>query len=611
MSGRSKRIIFISIFLALVFSLNAKVKALWITPWDMVREEQVVRVVNDAREWGVTDLLVEVRYRGDALYRPNREFSSFPNPEPISYLLRNNPDFDALESFIRNARNTNIRIHAWVTVNVVTTRRLDTIQPNHIYRTRPEWLTNHVSGRRIVHTQFEGAFLDPGIIEVQNYLVNVFSDIVQNYDIDGFHLDYIRYPHPDYGYNPESVARFNRYRNRLGIDCFQRWKEIQVREQVRKIGESIKRIQPNIIYTAAVFANIEQARNRHAQNWHEWLDQGLIDQVYIMAYNRRNRDFGDIIFNIPERFRNRVVVGLRAWCDDRTYPVQSIKDKISMIPSSFAGTSFFSYGGIIAGNYQSAVLFDRVYRIEGYVYGFNNIPLKGAKITNRANNNLFTFTDENGFFTLNIGNPNHNEFTSSYMNFTQTRRADLHTPLVFNLYAFPTRVFDLNFLGTDTGRGFFLWWDRVDTSVRLYRKSLALNDEYTFIARVDRDRNFFYDIGINRNNIYEYRLVQEHNSLSHVFRTQNRPTHHLIDTFVYNNNRNTQLEIMNRQNKRGNWMLQDMSMNTIAQGRLGSAKEVFIIPEMLLEKRFLILSYVINEERFTKVIDLLEMGERS
>ena len=74
-----------------------------------------------------------------------------------------------------------------------------------------------------------------------------------------------------------------------------------------------------------------------------------------MAYQKSNREFQNIIMGIPERFRSRIVVGLRAWCDDRTYPAQRITDKINMIPNTYASVSFFSYGGIIRGNYQAAI----------------------------------------------------------------------------------------------------------------------------------------------------------------------------------------------------------------------------------------------------------------
>jgi len=335
---------------------HQKIKAMWVTPWDIDTKQKVLKIVENAIDWGVTDLLVEVRYRGDALYKPNKVYSDFQNSEPLSYILRNNPDFDALETFIHYTRDTHIKIHAWVTVNVITTRRLDTIQPTHLYYTHPHWLTYHSSGRRIHYDQFEGAFLDPGVPDVKNYLINIFADIVQNYDIDGFHLDYIRYPGNEYGHNPISLERFNRLSSHHSIISFQRWKELQLNELVQRIGETIKSIKPNLLYTAAVFPNIDTARNRYAQNWYEWLDNNFLDYTFIMAYQTRNNDFEQIVDKIPERFREKVVIGLRAWSDEGTYGVQNIIDKIKMIPRNYPGICFFSYGGIVSRNYQSAVI---------------------------------------------------------------------------------------------------------------------------------------------------------------------------------------------------------------------------------------------------------------
>ena len=441
------------LFLFFSVNLHAQIKALWVTPWDMNTKEKVLNVIDYSIEWGITDLLVEVRYRADALYVPNRIIADFPNPEPTSYLLRNNPDFDALETFIQYTRGTNIRVHAWVTVNVITTHRLDTLQYNHLYLTHPQWLTYHTNGRRIVLDQFEGAYVDPGIPEVKQYIVNVFSDIVQNYDIDGLHLDYIRYPHPDYGYNRVSRDRYNTLRNQLDINSFQRWKELQLKEQVQMIGDSIKRINPDIIYSAAVISNISNARNSYAQNWHEWLDNDLLDYAYIMAYQTRNSNFEQIVANIPERFRERIVVGMRAWSDDGSYYASSITQKINLIPSGYAGICFFSFGGIIDGNYQSAVI--------QYVVN-NPVP----------------------------------------------------------------------------------------------------------ITRPARQQQWL-----------ELKL---------------------------NHDQHITLEIINTYNVRGSWSLLDMSENTIAEGVLSSFDRVIVIPRTLLDKRYLVLRYEVNDVDYTKLIDLTE-----
>jgi hypothetical protein len=43
---------------------------------------------------------------------------------------------------------------------------------------------------------------------VQDYLYNIFMDIVRNYDIDGIHFDYVRLLSSNSGYDPVALAQF-------------------------------------------------------------------------------------------------------------------------------------------------------------------------------------------------------------------------------------------------------------------------------------------------------------------------------------------------------------------------------------------------------------------
>ena len=50
--------------------------------------------------------------------------------------------------------------------------------------------------------------LDPGLPDVQRFVVDVVLEVVDKYDVDGVHLDYVRYPSRRFGYHPESIGRF-------------------------------------------------------------------------------------------------------------------------------------------------------------------------------------------------------------------------------------------------------------------------------------------------------------------------------------------------------------------------------------------------------------------
>ena len=72
---------------------------------------------------------------------------------------------------------------------------------NHLYHTHPEWTESDLHGKmdwRIdlksrKSPQWEGIYLSPLHPEVNLYLREVYKELIDNYNIDGIHLDYIRF----------------------------------------------------------------------------------------------------------------------------------------------------------------------------------------------------------------------------------------------------------------------------------------------------------------------------------------------------------------------------------------------------------------------------------
>jgi uncharacterized lipoprotein YddW (UPF0748 family) len=58
-------------------------------------------------------------------------------------------------------------------------------------------------------------FLDPANLEVREYLLNLYAEIFNRYQVDGLHLDYIHYPFQDpfcgrtYGYGKAAREKFH------------------------------------------------------------------------------------------------------------------------------------------------------------------------------------------------------------------------------------------------------------------------------------------------------------------------------------------------------------------------------------------------------------------
>jgi uncharacterized lipoprotein YddW (UPF0748 family) len=174
---------------------------------------QVDALVKNAQAAGVNALIVQVRRRGDAYYLRTAE----PRAEDPALA----PGFDALQAVIdrAHAAQARLEVHAWIaTVALWNNQRQPPANPAHAFNRHgpaaagtDHWLS--VDGRG-EPWDGDNYMLDPGHPDAARYVTEVAVDLARNYDVDGVHLDLVRYAGVQMGYNPTSLAR---YRRRFGI----------------------------------------------------------------------------------------------------------------------------------------------------------------------------------------------------------------------------------------------------------------------------------------------------------------------------------------------------------------------------------------------------------
>ncbi|MCA1595477.1 MAG: family 10 glycosylhydrolase, partial [Chloroflexi bacterium] len=179
----------------------SEARAMWVVRYSLLSPEQVHAVVERAYRYHFNALMVQVRGRGDAYYGSSIE----PRAEG---LLSQPADFDPLAQMIREAHLHGIKVFAWFDSMLVWTGSRRPRSPRHVVNLHPEWIDARYDGYAMSGTDYEGQFLNPGIPAVRQYTVRVCEDLVRQYDVDGIHLDYIRYPSPTLGYNGDCLAAF-------------------------------------------------------------------------------------------------------------------------------------------------------------------------------------------------------------------------------------------------------------------------------------------------------------------------------------------------------------------------------------------------------------------
>ena len=377
-----KRIFFISLIIVFSTTINAQNRSIWATIWSINTAEKIDKLIDTSVKYGFNRIFIQTRYRGDALYIPNKTNNKYINTESQSYILKGT-DFDPLGYILEKLKDSEIEVHAWVPVFVITPHDLNKINSNHIYYARKDWVTVDNNGITMPYNTHEGAFLDAGIPEVQKYTLNVIGDIASNYNIDGIQLDYIRYPGSEYGRNPiaieayknDSIALkdknnkkthfsiFENYdfglwkkhqrQNKLKqFDDFDTWKQNQIYSFVEKTYKMIKSINPDIQVSAAVFADQQKAVGMFSQNWKLWIDNSIIDHIYVMAYASSDNTFKKSIEEIKEVDKKKTTIILRAWEGNSPYHASDINRKINISKDyNFTNLGFYSYSGMITKGY--------------------------------------------------------------------------------------------------------------------------------------------------------------------------------------------------------------------------------------------------------------------
>lgn len=201
---------------------SAEMRGLWVTRSWMTTPAQVAQVVDDARRHGFTAIFVQVRGRGDAFYRGG--------PDPRATLLSQQAaTFDPLGDLVGRARAAGVQVHAWMNVNLVAGATAMPVAAQHVTVQHPEWVMvprplvstvlplsprdprylSTIANWSARHTTtIEGVFSSPIPEGAQERLEATIAHLTWAYELDGLHLDYIRYPSPDFDCSRAALDMF-------------------------------------------------------------------------------------------------------------------------------------------------------------------------------------------------------------------------------------------------------------------------------------------------------------------------------------------------------------------------------------------------------------------
>ncbi len=155
-------------------------------------------------------------------------------------------------------------------------------------------------------------------------------EIITNYDVDGIHLDYIRYPGSHACYCEECRKRFVLV-TRQEIETWPaevlpktgkhaaryiEWRTQQITRLVRLLHKRARAVAPDIKISAAVFGSYPACVTSIGQDWIAWAKAGYIDFVCPMNYTENPDYFAELLGNqlalLPKGFAIYPGIGVTA-----------------------------------------------------------------------------------------------------------------------------------------------------------------------------------------------------------------------------------------------------------------------------------------------------------
>lgn len=245
-----------------------------------VQRDHLCTLLDSLKAINVNTVLLQTRIRGDVIY------PSAIEPFAPVFMGRHGvaPDYDPLAFAIEECHRRGMQLHAWlVTIPLGDVAYVKKHREWALPAQKPE-----------ACTRFKGAwYMEPSSPVTAEHLGAVAEEIVARYDVDGIHLDYIRYPENNADYPDEDFyAKNHRGMNKAD------WRRGNITRLMCTLYARVKAIKPWVCVSAATLGKYDDVARYSSYGWNarhtvcqeaqEWLRMGVVDALFPMLYYADN-----------------------------------------------------------------------------------------------------------------------------------------------------------------------------------------------------------------------------------------------------------------------------------------------------------------------------------
>lgn len=292
-----------------------EIRAVWLTTnygldWPRnrisqeVQKRELISILDNLEKNNFNTVMFQVRARGEVFYDSRIE--------PMSSMVisggRGSEKFDPLAFAVEECHKRGLECHAWmVTYPLGGDKHVKSLGAASVVKKNPS-----------IAKKFKGEwFLDPGNPKTDDYLLSIVEEVVANYDVDGIHFDYIRYP-DNRGLFPDDGMYRIYGKGKTRAD----WRRDNITRFVGKAYNKVKSIKPWIQVSSSPLGRY-RALGAQGHGWTafetvyqdaaKWMKTGIHDALYPMMYYKDQLFYPYVDDWMNHRNGRIVVPGLGAY----------------------------------------------------------------------------------------------------------------------------------------------------------------------------------------------------------------------------------------------------------------------------------------------------------
>ena len=331
-------------------------------------DEQVRATVLKMKELNINAVYLETWYEGYCIGSKVEVSGISKHP--------NCDNYDVLDGFVRICHEYGIEVHAWVHNFFVGYYYKD--GRNYYNKSFDAYKDKYLIDKNGNDYYYYRAnnnyffFLNPYDRECRDLILNVYKQLINNYDLDGLHLDYVRMPElnygkDDFGYNQDIIDAF---KDETGIkkdprtlekntDDYKKWVEFRcniITSFVGEVYDMARMNKPDLWLSAATYPDLDMAKNDIFQDVRSFINNGYLDEVFSMSYGVDN---GSVLpsvksYNIVTENKVFYSAGIAAFLETTENNFGLQLDEV--IKRGADGVSIFSLASITPNSYYKSIV---------------------------------------------------------------------------------------------------------------------------------------------------------------------------------------------------------------------------------------------------------------